>query len=377
MQGKRIYWIDELKGVTLIMICLGHISGALYTPALLKYIAYILIILGVPIFFFISGVLFTNKETSTKTYIKKKTVSLLVPYIMLSLLFTILDPYTYNSTYLIETLHYPRFSLPHSIEISPDIQASIEFFLGDICCTIVGVSSRATLPLWFVFVLYFTSIIYFFVQNVFKSKITLTIIASVSFILAMILNFFGVGGYLKIGSILMAFFFYWFGVMVSNSLNYLFEKMNSYKLICLSTLFIFLSVYLAPDYLDQIRFVNGCFTYDKPFGYLVFNISGIIGFTLLIASISKIRVYVLNPFKGILRNIARNSLIILAAHYFFLCVYSLYLKSYIPEEWHFISAVIFIIIGCIIAIVLFRTKLYMFIGGVRSRQSLRECLFIK
>lgn len=29
---KRINWIDELKGFALLIICLGHVAGMVYTP---------------------------------------------------------------------------------------------------------------------------------------------------------------------------------------------------------------------------------------------------------------------------------------------------------------------------------------------------------
>ncbi len=376
VNNNRIRWIDELKGAILVFICLGHIAGMVYTPPCVKYIADILTIIGVPIFFFLSGMLFKNKETSTKAYLQKKTKSLLIPYILLSILFTFFDPYIYNPTYLVNVLHYPRLVLPELLSINPHIQASLEFFIGDICCTLFGISSRATLPLWFVFVLYFVTIAYHWIFIKIKSQKVMAIIAILCAAMAFVLSYVGMGGHMKAGPILMAFFFYWFGVVMSNKQNKT-DKWPNSIIFLFSAPFIGLFVLLAPSFYNQISFVNGCFAHDRPLSYLGFSLSGIIGLSLIFAGISKLNLLGFNALKGILRNIARNSLIVLATHYFFLCIFSLCIKEYIPIAWHFISTTLFVIMGCLASIIIFRTKLYMFIGGEKVHQNTTECLSIK
>ena len=373
--AKRINWIDELKGFALLIICLGHVAGMVSTPPNIKFIADIFTIIAVPLFFVLSGILYTHKTTATKEYITKKTKSLLVPYFLLSILFSILDPYTFNSTYLINELHYPRLTLPESWSIDINIQASIEWFIGDLCCTLLGISSRATLPLWFVFVLYFASIIYQVTSHLFLSKRVMTFLAFCAFSLAMTLDSLNIGGYLKIGPILMAFVYYWFGVVIANKLCCL-ENKSRFISILFSIPLIGLFVILSPMFIDKISFVNGRFAYDSPLSYLIFSFSGISGLIFLFSGISKTHLYGLNTIKGIQRNIARNSLIVLAAHYYFLCLFSLYIKKYIHVEWHFITAIVFIIIGCILSVILFRTKLYMLIGGKKAYQNIVTCLSI-
>ena len=373
---KRINWIDELKGFALLIICLGHVAGMVYTPPNIKYIADIFTIIAVPLFFVLSGILYTHRTTATKEYITKKTKSLLVPYFLLSILFSILDPYIFNSTYLINELHYPRLTLPESWSIDINIQASIEWFIGDLCCTLLGISSRATLPLWFVFVLYFASIIYQVTSHLFRSKRVMTFLAFCAFSLAMTLDSLNIGGYLKTGPILMAFVYYWFGTIVSSRLHII-KKKNSGTLIFLSIPLIVLYMITSPKLLTIVGFVNGHFAYEQLFSYLLISILGLCGLVFLFSGISKIQFMGLKAIKGILRNISRNSLIILATHYYFLCVFSLYVKLYIPQEWHFMSAIIFVIMGCVASIVLFRTQLYMLIGGKKAKQTITTCLSIK
>lgn len=372
---QRIKWVDELKGAILIVICMGHIAGMVFTPPTIQYIANLLTIIGVPTFFFLSGLLYISNDTalSLKSYCKRKAKSLLIPYILLSMLFTLFDPYTFKPSYLVEVLHYPRLTLP--VPLGAFTQASIEFFIGDILCTVVGISSRATLPLWFVFVLYVVTISYFWIYDMLRSQIKMGFLAVIFMMVAFVLCWLGIGATFKIGPILMAFFFYWLGVVFSKRMQW-FDKP---AFIMLPFLFVFLFVFFmtAPSLIDSVSFVNGIFPFTRPFLFLVSSLAGISCFLLLFAVLSRCRFWGFNILKGILRNIARNSLIVLAMHYVLLVFFSLYIKHLIPAEWHMWAAFFFIIVGCIVSIALFRTKLYMFIGGKRAKQDLETCLSIR
>lgn len=376
VNNNRIRWIDELKGAILVFICLGHIAGMVYTPPSVKYIADLLTIIGVPIFFFLSGMLFKNKETSTKAYLQKKTKSLLIPYILLSILFTFFDPYIYNPTYLVNVLHYPRLVLPELLSINPHIQASLEFFIGDICCTLLGISSRATLPLWFVFVLYFVTIAYHWIFIKTKSQKVMAIIAILCAAMAFVLSYVGMVGHMKAGPILMAFFFYWLGTVFIRRFKWL-EKIKFLHFVVVIVSLLCILFYLAPTIMKGIYFVNGNFPITKSFPFLVCSFAGIISGVLLFRSLSPISSCGLGIIKGVLRNIARNSLIILATHYWALVFYHLFLSPIVPLTYQLFSAIIFIVLICILSVVLFRTHLYMFIGGTKSKQSMLECLSIK
>jgi len=93
---QRIEWIDTLKGFLLILVCLGHIApkGTLFYDLMC-----ILRPFRMPCFFFLSGLLFSNRRTFTE-YFRDKTRSLLLPYIWLSLLFCLLNPRLYDSRLL-------------------------------------------------------------------------------------------------------------------------------------------------------------------------------------------------------------------------------------------------------------------------------------
>ena len=358
------------------MICLGHILGAIPSSNILKMIAGISTMIGVPSFFFISGFLYSTKGNGFKDYFIRKTKSFLFPFLLLSLLFTILDPYTFCPTFLIEDLHYPRLAQLGCLGLSSQWQASLEFFMGDILCTITGTSSRATLPLWFVFVLYFVTIAYHWLFIKIKSQRVMAIVAAASAAFAFFLSGIGVGSYMKIGPIFMAFFFYWLGTVFVRQ-QWRLDKIPSLLAIVLMVFLLYVIYYLAPMIVNDVFFVNGDFPITKSILFLICSFVGILNSVLLFKLLSKQNLWGIDFMKGILRNIARNSLIILAMHYWALVLYRLYISSYIPNTYQLCSAIIFIILTCIISIALFRTQLYMFIGGEKAKQSLSECMSTK
>jgi fucose 4-O-acetylase-like acetyltransferase len=358
------------------MICLGHVSGIIPTPYTLKNLADIFTMVGVPSFFFISGYLYNTRENEFRGFFIRKTKSLLIPFLLLSLLFSVLDPYTFCPQFLIEDLHYPRLSQLSFLGLSTQCQASLEFFLGDILCTVIGISSRATLPLWFVFVLYFATIAYHWLMVKTKSPKAIPIIAVVCAAMAFILSDAGMGSYMKIGPIIMALFFYWLGTVFVRQQWWL-DKIPPLLAIGVIIFLLCVLYYLAPMIVNDVFFVNGDFPVTKSISFLACSLVGIVSIVLLFKLLSKLDLWGLDIIKGILRNIARNSLIILAMHYWALVFYRLYISSYIPNTYQLGSAMVFIILVCIISIALFRTRLYMFIGGEKAKQNLPNCLSIK
>lgn len=78
--NKRIYWIDNLKALGIILIVYGHVQ---ISGVLTRYIYSF----HVPLFFFISGYLFNSKKyTDFRLFLKTKIKSLLVPYFVFSLI---------------------------------------------------------------------------------------------------------------------------------------------------------------------------------------------------------------------------------------------------------------------------------------------------
>lgn len=98
---ERIRWIDVLKGILLILICIGHLGdlpwwiSPLISPTSMFY---------VPMFFVLSGYLLSVEGRDFKSFVKRKIETLLVPYIFFSVFFFVLDWNTWLHP-IMDTLH--------------------------------------------------------------------------------------------------------------------------------------------------------------------------------------------------------------------------------------------------------------------------------
>lgn len=126
MESERIGWVDNLRGIGIFLVVLGHLS----LPEIEMKIIYSF---HMPLFFFISGFLFKmNRFEDKKIGIKKRFSSLIIPYLVfwiISFIFGIAVDFVSGKT------------LPGFIETLSEL-----FFLNGS----VGWNS----PLWFLIVLF-------------------------------------------------------------------------------------------------------------------------------------------------------------------------------------------------------------------------------
>lgn len=80
-KSTRLQYIDIAKGIAMICIILGHLGNASINRIVFTF--------HVPIFFFITGY-FTNKKRDLNGFIKNKARTLLVPYIISSIVIIII-----------------------------------------------------------------------------------------------------------------------------------------------------------------------------------------------------------------------------------------------------------------------------------------------
>lgn len=151
MNKNRIEWIDLYKSIGIILMIIGHIGVNKNTDI-------IIYAFNMPMFFFISGYLYKNKNENFKTYTKKKTKTLLFPYLIFGLFHWIIYNIK-NQCIDIETLK----SL---------------FFINTDRLPIAG-------ALWFLTALFFVETIYFLIDNYIKNK---KIKYSIIFIISIIGN---------------------------------------------------------------------------------------------------------------------------------------------------------------------------------------------
>ncbi len=166
--NKRIEWIDELKGFVLLLVCIGHIH---INSTIIGIVLACSTAFRMTTFFFLSGILFsTRKHNTLKSYYQSKKKCLLYPYICLSLLFILLDPRLYNTNY-ISFDNLITHQLYESCNLTLPINNSLKFlYLNLINIFIVGDSSTATGPLWFVLVLFIVCILFFIINRIAKGN---------------------------------------------------------------------------------------------------------------------------------------------------------------------------------------------------------------
>ena len=159
-QNNRVIWLDNLRGIAMFIVVMGHVySGT--TPDTLRYYIYSF---HMPLFFAISGAGYylqtSRRDYSFAEMLKNKTRGILWPYFVFSML---------NIPLLI-IMDYLRAGYSNR-NISDLILAT---FYGNL-----GYKSMPTGPLWFCLVLFLTTMLFYVVKKNCKNDGMLTIITVV------------------------------------------------------------------------------------------------------------------------------------------------------------------------------------------------------
>ena len=114
-----------------------------------------------PTFFFLSGILFsTRRYPNISSYVTHKTKVLLIPYILLSLLFSFLDPRLYD----LSKLEKQSYLTP--LLSSSDVHSNLNFLAMEfVSIFYYGNPPNIVAPLWFVLTLYLVSILFFIIVS--------------------------------------------------------------------------------------------------------------------------------------------------------------------------------------------------------------------
>ncbi|MDY6264711.1 MAG: acyltransferase [Fibrobacter sp.] len=399
-KATRIGWIDEFKGFVLLLVCLFHIEqgfsnvsmGMLHLSAL-----------RMSAFFFISGMLFSTRRFSDfKSYFIHKTRVLLIPYILLSLLFLALDPVLYHFEW------FPRAPRITIMNIKPEIAGVWDYLYWNLAkIFIAGKSSIGSGPLWFVFTLYSVSLMFYGVQKIakflfkqrekeipaqgredtLKAKIAITGAAITSLIAGWLLYKNHIRLPLGIERDLTVLFFFTCGWIcrepIKNLSGFLHNNNQGSALQCCSGTLLTAGIALIsfvlyafvenPD--PNFSIMNNVL--GKSLGIFLassfFGIAGLVATFMLadkLPNIAPIRIA-----KGILRNISRNALVILAVHWWILLVLRIVFKSELDKPGTAYLSAIIVTVGVTITIPIFRCKLYKLLG--KEKVSVRESLRIR
>jgi hypothetical protein len=110
--------------------------------------------------------------------------------------------------------------------------------------------------------------------------------------------------------------------------------------------------------------------------FLASSVFGIVGLVATFMFADKLpNIEPIRIAKGILRNISRNALIILAVHWYIFLVLRIVFKAQIDRPGIAYLSALIVIVGIVGAIPLFRCKLYRLLG--KEKISVRESLSIK
>lgn len=370
----RIGWIDEFKGFVLLLVCLFHMEqsfsnvdmGMLHLGAL-----------RMSAFFFISGMLFsTRRFPDFKSYLVHKTRVLLLPYIFLSLLFLLLDPVLYNFEW------FPRAPRMVIMTIRPEILSVWDYIYWNLAKIFVaGKSSIGSGPLWFVFTLYSVSLLFYGVQKV-AGRIKAPRVATALIAIASL-----AGGWflyknhirlpLGIERDLTVLFFFACGWMCKGVLKGFacLGASNKGKSILATVALISFIVYAFIEIPDpNFSIMNNDLGKSFPV-FLASSVFGIVGLVAAFMFADKLpNIVPIRIAKGILRNISRNALIILAVHWYIFLVFRIVFKAQIDRPGIAYLSALIVIAGIVGAIPLFRCKLYRLLG--KEKICVRESLSI-
>ena len=110
--------------------------------------------------------------------------------------------------------------------------------------------------------------------------------------------------------------------------------------------------------------------------FVASSITGIVGLIAAFLLASKLPdIAPISITKGILRNISRNALVILAVHWWIVLILRLFFRQQINQPGIAYIAIPIVALGTIAAIPLFRCRLYKFLG--KERITVKESLCIK
>ncbi|MCQ1535101.1 acyltransferase family protein [Methanosarcina sp. KYL-1] len=162
----RYKWIDALKGFGIILVILGHLPTF---PELHTYIYSF----HIPLFFFISGYLFSKeKYTTAKKYVTSRIRGLIWPYFSFTLLSYIIFVMTSYS------LSEHKFLLPYEGDIMKTFYSMLYASANSTHFELVIINQT----LWFLPCLFITSMIFYLLFRFFghspKAFISATIVTS-------------------------------------------------------------------------------------------------------------------------------------------------------------------------------------------------------
>jgi fucose 4-O-acetylase-like acetyltransferase len=147
-ENKRIEWIDTAKGIGLLLVMIGH----LHVPYITTWIYFF----HMPLFFFLSGVVFSEQKYNFKDFLIRRVKSLVIPYFSLGIVI-------WCFYVIINAIIGAENSLYGSnVSMLKDLMIQEHFW-----------------TIWFLAALFITELIYYWINRLFVKNVLLMSVVSV------------------------------------------------------------------------------------------------------------------------------------------------------------------------------------------------------
>ncbi len=204
--SKRDPYIDVMKGVTMLLIIVTHMHSV---PLLGYSIVGYIVLLAVPLFFFVTGYLY--KDTSDASlpfgrFLAKKVLTVLLPYAIffaLSLLWT--------ETVYAYSLGMPLFGF--HIDWNQALMAFV--FAGEYLYDFAIVP----VPIWFLHALFFGEVVFFLIMRIKKVPVLFVLAVALTIVAIPLQEAMGDSPYWIVDLLPAMLFFMLFGHLVSRFLS--------------------------------------------------------------------------------------------------------------------------------------------------------------
>lgn len=269
MENKRMMWLDALRGFGMICITLGHLGCF---ELLERY----LYSFHVPLFFFISGYLYHRGTATLPTYIKKKTMSILVPFLAWTFLSTMVNVLLgYNTELLLlKALTYKGLLTWNS-------------------------------PLWFLLVLYMVDILFVLLDKISEKPYFKLIIMAVSLVAFLLIG--DIRLTLKLNLIPLAMIYYCMGNVMRSSVENRGFFLKKWQKIPLSLLLLVTGFVLGAVLNVRVKYTHAI--WGNYFYLFIGAICSILFYYILFRNVDCL------GNSKVLRFLGQNSLIIMCSQY--------------------------------------------------------------
>ncbi|MEE0931377.1 MAG: acyltransferase family protein [Acutalibacteraceae bacterium] len=272
---RRIDWIDSAKGIGIILVVFSHLA---FRDT--QYSVDVVFSFHMPLFFFLSGIVFSNKD-SFKIFLLKRIRSLYIPFLVfLTIDYFIYFIFNYDSLLITDFL----ITLVKQC-IGYDLISDAYLFNG---------------PIWFLCALFFSELCFYFITKLHNIFIVLSILAGI--IGAYFIRFnlpFGIG-YIFSSTIFLSL-----GFLSKDFLAKLADKINKYWCLAIFAVSIILVSFLTS--LNEFISIRD-FSYGNIALFLINSLLGTAGILALSVFLRNVE---------ILKFFGQNSIVILCLHLYF------------------------------------------------------------